>query len=533
MSLHHKATEHEKLYQPPNYLNYKNSISKSKISAPKLHALGKHKKHSLFHRLKHHAKISFTLSMSALGLLALMPPVQGNASIPFKSIKKKIFQSDDSSDDIWKEIADDFTLSGYTDNPAVQQQIRWYQQHPKSLTEVTEQAAPYLYYVHQQVKEKGLPGELVLLPIIESTYNPFASSSVGAAGLWQLMPKTGSTLGLKQNSGFDGRRDVMSSTQAALGYLNYLDNMFDHNWLLALAAYNAGPGTVLNADKSNKGDHSDTQFWSLHLPQQTKQYVPRLLAIAAIIRDPAKYGINLPSLPNKPYFAKVDVNTPIALSKVAKLSDMSVDEVHNLNPGIKQTTQATPNAPTHVLIPIEKVQTFKENMDAQGKTVQVQMPAPVEAEVTTTKADPNPVKTDATPVSTDTPATPTKASDNSVVTYKVEKGDTLSKVAAHNHVKLEDLIKWNHLSAKSTLHKGQLLKLSSSDETTVTQMTTAAAAKDVTPVKAASTYSVKAGDTLGSIAKKQGVSINALRTANHLKSDHLKIGQVLTMPKTV
>ncbi|MBY0377060.1 MAG: transglycosylase SLT domain-containing protein, partial [Gammaproteobacteria bacterium] len=436
MSLHHKATEHEKLYQPPNYLNHKNSILKNKMPAPQLRAVGKHKKNSLFHRLKHHAKISFTLSMGALGLLALMPPVQGNASIPFKNIKKKIVQSEDNSDDMWKEIADDFTLSGYTDNPAVQQQIRWYQQHPKSLTDVTEQAAPYLYYVHQQVKAKGLPGELVLLPIIESTYNPFAYSNVGAAGLWQLMPKTASYLGLKQNSGFDGRRDVMSSTQAALGYLNYLDNMFDNNWLLALAAYNAGPGTVLNADKGNKGDHSDTKFWSLHLPEQTKQYVPRLLAIAAIIRDPGKYGINLPSLPNKPYFAKVDVNTPIALSKVAKLSDMSVDEVHNLNPGIKQTTQATSNAPTHVLIPIEKVQTFKENMDAQGKTVKVQMPAPVEAEATTTKADPNPVKTDSTPATvkdtapapTDAPATtPAKANDNNVVTYKVEKGDTLSK----------------------------------------------------------------------------------------------------------
>ncbi len=528
MSLHHKATQHEKLYQPPNYLNYKNSMPKRKVSTLSGHKGLSATKRSLFHRLRHHAKLSFTLSMGALGLLALMPPVQGHASVPFKNIKKKNLENEGSSDDIWKKIADDFTLSGYSDNPAVQQQIRWYQKHPKSLTDIATQAAPYLYYVHEQVKEKGLPGELVLLPIIESTYNPFAYSNVGAAGLWQLMPQTAAHLGLKQNSGFDGRRDVMSSTQAALGYLNYLDNMFDNNWLLALAAYNAGPGTVLNADKINKGDHSGTRFWSLHLPQQTKQYVPRLLAIAAIIQDPEKYGIDLPSIPNKPYFAKVDVNSPMALTKVAKLSDTSVDEVRSLNPGVKQA-QTTSNAPTHVLIPVEKVQTFKENMDAQGTTVKVQMPAPTqEADAASTTVNPNPTQTDATPnTEVNSPST-----HNAVVTYKVGSGDTLSKVAAHNHVKLQDLMAWNHLTANSTLHKGQVLKLGASDDTTaVTTDTADTKATDTTTQTTPTTYSIKAGDTLAAIAKKYGISVNALLKMNHLKSNHLKIGQVLTIKK--
>lgn len=377
-------------------------------------------------RLSRQVKIRFFLAISAFGLFALIPPLQAHASAPFKSAKKK----NDDSQDIWQQIAKDFTLSEYEDTPEVQKQIRWYQQHSKSLTEITERAAPYLYYIHQQVREKGLPGELVLLPIIESAYNPFAYSQ-GASGLWQLMPQTGSRLGVKQNASFDGRRDIVSSTQAALNYLGYLDNMFDNNWLLAIAAYNSGPGTVLNADKANRGDHGDTEFWSLRLPEITKQYVPRLLAVAAIVSNPEKYGIRLPDVPNEPYFAKVDVSDPIALSKVAKLSDMPANDIYNLNAGYKQK-QVASNTPKHLLIPVEKVQTFKQNMDAQGKTVAVQMPNPT-------------------------------ANNSTTVNYKVETGDTLSKIAAHNHVKLNDLLKWNKLSFNSIVHAGQILQLNASE----------------------------------------------------------------------
>ncbi len=463
MSQHHNATQHEKLYQPPTYFNKRLCAAHADMSASHLAGTGDYKKRPLFHGIKQHIKIGFALGVGALGVLALMPPAQGRAPTPiksdlsgaFKGLKKKLAQSG-ASQDIWKQIAKDFTLSAYANNPAVLKQIRWYQDHPKSLSDIAAKAAPYLYYIHQQVKEKGLPGELVLLPIIESAYNPFASSSVGAAGLWQLMPGTGSDLGLKQNSGFDGRRDVIGSTQAALSYLSHLDKIFDKNWLLALAAYNSGPGTVLKADKSNKGDHSNSQFWSLHLPQETKQYVPRLLAVAAIIGNPAKYGIHLPDLPNKPYFAKVAIDSPIALSKVAKLSNSSVDKVRTLNPGYVGTQNASAT-PSHVLIPIEKVATFKENMDTQGKTTTVEMP------------DPAAVKNTATPTPIPTKkAGPTKTAAKT----KTPKDKTI-----HSRI-----------------------------------------------------YKVKTGDSMSSIAKKQGVTLAALQKANHLKSDDLKIGQVLTVP---
>lgn len=569
MSQHHKASQNEKRYQPPNYFNKKSYATHTNVSTVHLTETDDYKKRSLFRGLKHHVKIGFALGVGALGILALMPPVQGNLSAPYKpykSSKKKTVQKygflntqdnalngpQNSSQSIWKQITKDFTLSAYANNPAVLQQIRWYQEHPQSLSDIATKAAPYLYYIHQQVKAKGLPGELVLLPIIESAYNPFASSRVGAAGLWQLMPGTGSDLGLKQNSGFDGRRDVVSSTQAALSYLDYLDKVFDKNWLLALAAYNSGPGTVLKADKSNKGDHSNSQFWSLHLPKETKQYVPRLLAVAAIISNPEKYGIHLPDVPNAPYFAKVAVSNPMPLSKVAQLADTSVDEVHNLNPGYKGTQNAS-TTPEHVLIPIEKVDTFKQNMDAQGKTISVQMPtdttpaptpasASTPASVSTPTPAPasTPVNTTAAPasVSVDTSAAP--ADSNAMVTYTVATGDTLSKVAAHNHVNLNDLVKWNHLTRKSVLHKGQLLKLNAAANTTTTattakqkrvQTTLYAAAPTTTKASHSGAYKVRTGDTLGSIAKKQGVTETSLRKANHLKSSHLKIGQVLTIPK--
>ncbi len=495
MFLYLQATRRERQNRPPNY-----SLSGLILN---------NTRRSISHRLRHKFKISFALTVSTLGLLALISPLQTQASILFKSSKEK----NERSQDIWKQIAKDFTLSEYEDTPEVQKQIRWYQNHSKSLTQIAERAAPYLYYIHQQVREKGLPGELVLLPIIESAYNPFAYSQ-GASGLWQLMPQTGSRLGIKQSAAFDGRRDVVSSTQAALSYLGYLDNIFDDNWLLAIAAYNSGPGTVLNADKANKGAHGDTEFWSLRLPATTKQYVPRLLAIAAIISNPEKYGIQLPNVPNEPYFAKVDITDPIALSKVAKLSEVPANDIYNLNAGYNQKQVAT-NSPKHLLIPVEKVQTFKQNMDAQGKTVAVQMPAPVAA----TKAD-----------------TSSKSGHNTTVSYKVEDGDTLSKIATHNHVKLNDLLRWNHLNLNSVVHKGQLLQLNASESSDTKTPTIEAvqAATDKAPTVAennvSDTYHVKAGDTLSSIAKKEGIAVSALRKENHLKNDHLKIGQVLTIP---
>src|SRR5579862_1406636 len=185
-----------------------------------------------------------------------------------------------NADNLWDVLRESFTLPHYEDNPAVQEKIEWYMNNQDFLLRSASRSAPYLYYIFQQVKKRHLPAELVLLPIVESGYNPFNVSNVGAAGIWQLMPDTATGLGVKQDWWYDGRRDVIASTRAALNYLAYLQSFFEGNWLYAIAAYNTGEGNVLSAIKRNIREGMDTDFWSLPLAQETKDYVPSLLALA-------------------------------------------------------------------------------------------------------------------------------------------------------------------------------------------------------------------------------------------------------------
>src|SRR5579872_1697739 len=199
-----------------------------------------------------------------------------------------------NADNVWDALRLEFNLPHYENNPEVQVQIEWFLTHNHFLMESTSRAGPYIYYILQQVRKRHLPAELVLLPVIESSYNPFSNSYMGAAGIWQIMPETASGFGIKRNWWYDGRRDIIASTKAALNYLAYLQNFFEGNWLLAIAAYNTGEGSVLSAIRRNVSTGMNTDFWSLPLSQQTRDYVPRLLALAEIISHPDRYGIRFP-----------------------------------------------------------------------------------------------------------------------------------------------------------------------------------------------------------------------------------------------
>ena len=178
-----------------------------------------------------------------------------------------------NADNLWDVLREEFALPHYEDNPMVQEKIEWYMNNQDYLLRSASRAAPYLYYILQQVKKRHLPAELVLLPIIESGYNPFSLSNVGAAGIWQLMPDTATSLGVRQDWWYDGRRDVITSTRAALSHLSYLQSFFEGNWLYTLAAYNTGEGNLLSAIKRNIRDGKDTDFWSLPLSQDRKSVV--------------------------------------------------------------------------------------------------------------------------------------------------------------------------------------------------------------------------------------------------------------------
>lgn len=251
---------------------------------------------------------------------------------------------------IWNSMRQEFTLDHRTQSKQVQAEIRKLLADQDKLYQILKAAGPYMYFIYKQTRARGLPIELALIPFIESEFNPNDHSKKGATGLWQLMPQTAKELGVKVKEGYDGRRNLIASTDAALAYFNDLgNNIFKGNWELAIAAYNCGQGCVASA-KRRAGTQN---FWRLSLPRETQYYVPKLLAVAAIIEDPKKYGVELPPINNEPFFKQVKVDKPVSLEKVAKTSGVNIKTLNKLNPDSKHGIVAPKNAGT-LLIPVSK-----------------------------------------------------------------------------------------------------------------------------------------------------------------------------------
>lgn len=210
-----------------------------------------------------------------------------------------------NAEQIWDRIRQNYGIQSAKEKYLVQRQIKKYSAQEKMLYKHSNNAKPYIYHIVEQLEERGMPSELALLPMIESAFQPKATSPKGAAGLWQFMPATGRQYGLKHKKGYDERRDLVASTRAALDYLEFLHDEFDNDWMLALAAYNSGEGTVHRAIKKNQRAGKSTSFWALPLPQATKEYVPKLLALAEVIKNPELHDIALAVIKNKPYQSSV------------------------------------------------------------------------------------------------------------------------------------------------------------------------------------------------------------------------------------
>jgi membrane-bound lytic murein transglycosylase D len=266
---------------------------------------------------------------------------------------------------LWGPIRAHLQLTAGEENqPAVQEQIRWFVKNPAYLNDAVSRAAPYIGYVYAQVIKHNLPAELTFLPIIESNYNASATNaSSKAAGMWQLMSSTARAYGVHQDRGFDGRRDLYSSTNAALNYLTYLKSFFGNDWLLAIAAYNTGEGNVQNAIRHNTQQGKSTHFWALPLAEETRAYVPRLLALAAIVKHPEKYGVTLPPVSAKPYLQLVDVSkTKMSLAHAAKLAGMNLSELKQFNPGVKNSSANLTQG--QFALPIDRVALYKRQLAA-------------------------------------------------------------------------------------------------------------------------------------------------------------------------
>lgn len=262
---------------------------------------------------------------------------------------------------IWSSLSSEFKLDHRTQSTQVKAEIRKLLADQEQFHKILKAASPYIYFIHKQTQAKGLPAEIALIPLIESEFNPNDRSHKGATGLWQLMRATATELGIKVISGYDGRRNVVASTKAALAYLNDLGNYFKGNWYLAFAAYNAGQFKIDKAIR-HAGDNS---FWNLSsLPKETKFYVPKLLAVAAIVKNPEKYGVKLPAISNEPYFSEIKLTKAVSLEKVAKSSETSLETLRRLNPDYKQGIVLPKNGVYTLLVPVEKSALVKSQLSS-------------------------------------------------------------------------------------------------------------------------------------------------------------------------
>lgn len=450
---------------------------------------------------------------------------------------------------IWNRLADNMHFNIPVHDKRVQAQLKWFRRHPSYLKRVSKRATPYMYWVVEQLKKRQMPMELALLPVIESAYDPFAYSHGQASGMWQIIPDTATHLGLRRNWWYDGRRDVVASTDAALDYLAWLNKLFDGNWLNSIAAYNSGQGRVLDAIRDNRQHHRPIDFWHLDLPSETEAYVPKLLALCEVIKHPHKYGVKLPAIANKAYLESVNIGSQIDLALAARMANMKLAQLYQLNPGFNRWA-TDPNGSHHLLIPMDKVNRFKAALEKLPKSKRVQWKRhlvqsgdslnKIAAHYhTTTKMlrsvnhlSSNLIRVGqhlVVPVSVRKPSQYILSeaqrlakiqSRNHPSTlkmhYQVQSGDSLWTIGRKFHVDYHILAKWNGLSPKDALHKGQKLVIwqkISAKRTGVTRKIV---------------YKVRSGDSLSVIANKFKVHVTDLVKWNDLKRhSYLQPGQKL------
>ena len=253
--------------------------------------------------------------------------------------------------DVLARLRSGFVLP-VTDEADVNEELDWFGSHPEYIARVFARGERYLHYIAGELEARGMPADLALLPIVESAFDPFAYSRGRASGLWQIIPGTGQRLGLTQNWWYDGRRDVVDSTRAALDYLELLHEQFDGDWLLAVAGYNSGEGNVARAVRRAEAAGRPTDFWSIRndLPRETARYVPRLLAIRDLVANPGRFEIELPVIANVPYFAAVETGGQIDLALAADVGGLDIDTLYSLNPGINRWA-TDPDGPHRLLVP--------------------------------------------------------------------------------------------------------------------------------------------------------------------------------------
>ena len=501
-----------------------------------------------------------TLALS----LALALPLSPYASEPPGEIEEIVTPGadDDEIYTVWTRVRDGFKIPNM-ENSVVDENLAKYSKRPDYLQRMANRSQKYLYHIIEEVTARGMPTEIALLPFVESAFVTNAKSRVKAAGLWQFMPATGKHYELDQTMWKDERYDVLQSTAAALTYLQRLHDEFD-DWPLAYAAYNWGEGNVRRAIKRNQSLGLPTDYMSLKMPAETRNYYPKLQAIKNIVQNPNDYGIKLPTIYNEPFFVQIFKDQDIDVKRAAKLAGMSHEEFSTLNPSFNRPVIVASHNHS-MLMPTDKLDQFIENLVAyrtSGKplsswtTYRVQPEDTVAAiarkahmtEAALREANQIPAGRRIKPgslvlvskssglgnaedISSDTiDASFALAQDYRRVTYRVRRGDNMRSVARRLGVSPATIMKSNGLRSQR-LRVGQTLRVNVpivTRQTTTSRPTTTRSTPD-TPVASTKFYVVRKGDTLYSIANRYGITASALRNANNISGNNISVGQRLTI----
>lgn len=422
------------------------------------------------------------------------------------AVRDALFGSADIAryDDLWARIRVGFQIPEL-DHPLVEKWENYYAARPDYLNRIVERGNRYLYFVVDEVEKRGMPMEIALLPMIESAYNPRAESPARAAGMWQFIPETGKHYGLERTWWYDGRRDVVAATGAALDYLDTLHGMFD-DWQLALASYNWGENAVKRAVDRNASAGNPTSFADLRMPDETRNYVPKLLAIRNIIANPAAYGVTLKSIPNQPYFATLQPGKHMDVKVAAELAQIPVDELLKLNPGFIRPVIAHKDD-RQLVLPLDRVAIFNENLRTYDKPLLSWQP------------------------------------------YVTRQGESFAALATQFGITVDELRDINEIAERENIARGQTILVPKVDHLDVSDRQTLAALsanrkaepvdtgandapRKVQPIVQAErsstvTYRVAKGDTAYSIARRHGMSLDELQQLNGMKSTRLSSGQIL------
>ncbi len=464
--------------------------------------------------------------------------------------------------DLLARMRPGFQLNRNYQTSRIDVQLKWFANNPDYLERVNKRGSRYLYHIVGEIEKRDIPMEFALLPIVESAYDPFAYSHGRASGIWQFIPATGAFMGLQRDWWYDGRRDIVASTDAALNLLERLHSRLGNDWLLALAAYNSGEGNVRKAIRKNEKLGKPTDFWHLDLPRETRAYVPKLLALARLYADPDQYQLQLYPVANEPYFASVDIGSQIDLAQAARLADISLEELYLLNPGFNRWA-TRPQGPHQLLVPVDKAEHFANELAllppeqritwerytiksgdtlstiAQSHNISVsnlksinnlsssQIRAGKTLMIPVASANHYSLSQDARLATIQN----TQRGDGSKqkITYTVKPGDSFWTISRHYRVSMKQLARWNGMAVRDPLRSGQKLVVWVTPEIVATAVPPQSYSNPNSTVRKVS-YRVRNGDSLSLISSKFNVSISNIVKWNQLDVNrYLQPGQRLTL----